>query len=125
MQKNFRENKYLNESGSKTGSWYLNRLDYFQFHGYPKAKQHKLLSLIVGVFAFILSLKLLSTSLIVSSLLLYITYIALLTFVLLRSKICRYKGYFLYPKRIIQYFRTIEVMVDLNDFDSIATMNKK
>jgi hypothetical protein len=57
MQKKFRENKCLNETGSKTGSWYLNRIDYFQFHGYPKATQHKTLSLLVGTIAFILSLK--------------------------------------------------------------------
>jgi hypothetical protein len=125
MNKQFRQNKYLNESGSQTGSWYLNRFDYFQFHGYPKITQHKVLSFVVGIAAFILCLKLLSTSLIISTLLLYITYVALLTFSLLKSRICRYKGYFIYPKRFIQYFRELAVMVDLNDFDSIATLNKK
>ena len=125
MQKQFRENKYLNESGSKTGSWYLNRIDYFQFHGYPKATQHKVLSLLVGTIAFILSFNMLSTSLIISAISLYISYISLLTFSLLRSKVCRYKGYLFYPKRFVNFFRTIEVMVDLNDFDSIATLNKK
>ncbi len=125
MNKQFRENKYLNESGSKTGSWYMNRIDYFQFHGYPKITQHKILSFVVGIIAFMLSFKLLSTSVIISAILFYITYLALLTFSLLKSKICRYKGYFLYPKRIVKFFRTIEVMVDINDFDSIATLNKK
>ncbi|PKG81921.1 hypothetical protein CXF85_15400 [Colwellia sp. 75C3] len=125
MTKQFRENKYLNESGSKTGTWYLNRLDYFQFYGYPKITQHKVLSFVVGIFAFILCLKLLSSSLIISTILLYITYVALLTFILLKSRVCRYKGYFIYPKRFIKYFRELEVTVDLNDFDSIATLNKK
>lgn len=125
MQKRFRENKYLNESGSKTGSWYINRIDYFQFHGYPQANKHKLLSLVVGISSFLLSLKLLSFSLILSALLLYITYLALLTFILLKEKICRYKGYFLYPKRLIRYFRALEISVDLDNFDSIATLNKK
>jgi len=125
MQKQFRENKYLNETGSSKGTWYLNRIDYFQFHGYPKATQHKILSLIVGIAAFILSFKMLSTSLIISAILFYITYISLLTFSLLRSKVCRYKGYLFYPKRFVKFFKTIEVMVDLNDFDSIATLNKK
>ncbi|KGJ87424.1 hypothetical protein [Colwellia psychrerythraea] len=125
MQKRFRENKYLNESGSKTGSWYINRVDYFQFHAYPKANKHKLMSLAVGVSSFFLALKLLSFSLILSTLLLYISYLALLTFILLKNKICRYKGYFLYPRRIITYFRGVEVSVDLNDFDTIATLNKK
>jgi len=125
MLKKFRENKYLDESGSKTGSWYLNRIDYFQFHGYPKATQHKILSLLVGTIAFILSFKMLSTSLIISAILFYFSYISLLTFSLLRNRICRYKGYLFYPKSFIKFFRTIEVEVDINDFDSIATLNKK
>lgn len=125
MQKQFRENKYLDESGAKIGSWYLNRIDYFQFHGYPKATQHKVLSLVIGIIAFTLSFKMLSISLIMSAILFYITYVSLLTFSLLRSKICRYKGYIFYPKRFVKFFRAIEVMVDINDFDSIATLNKK
>ncbi len=125
MQKQFRENKYLDESGSKTGSWYLNRIDYFQFHGYPKARQHKVLSLVIGIISFILSFKMLSISLIMSAILFYITYVSLLTFSLLRSKICRYKGYIFYPKRFVKFFRAIEIMVDISDFDSIATLNKK
>jgi len=125
MQKQFRENKYLDESGAKIGSWYLNRIDYFQFHGYPKATQHKVLSLVIGIIASTLSFKMLSISLIMSAILFYITYVSLLTFSLLRSKICRYKGYIFYPKRFVKFFRAIEVMVDINDFDSIATLNKK
>jgi hypothetical protein len=125
MHKKFRGNKYLDESGSKIGSWYLNRMDYFQFYGYPKATQHKIFSLLVGVIAFILSFKMISISLIISATLFYITYVSLLTFSLLRSKICRYKGYIFYPRRFVKFFRTIEVMVDMNDFDSIATLNKK
>ena len=46
-------------------------------------------------------------------------------FILLKNRLCRYKGYYLYPKRIISFFRSIEITVDLNDFDSIATMSKK
>ena len=72
-----------------------------------------------------LSFKFISSSLIISAVLLYVTYAALLTLNLLRTKICRYKGYFLYPKRIVKYFSALESMVDLDDFDSIATINKK
>ena len=32
MSNEFRGSKYVNESGSKRGNWYMNRLDYFQFH---------------------------------------------------------------------------------------------
>jgi hypothetical protein len=121
----FRENKYLNESGSKTGNWYMNRLDYFQFHEYPAYKKHKFLALFICVFVYFVGLEVLSFSFLASIPCFYLFYVALLSFVLLRTRKCRYKGYFLYPARIIRFFRTIEVEVDLNDFDSIATMSKK
>lgn len=125
MKKAFRQNKYLNESGTKQGSWYINRIDYFQFHGYPKAKKHKIIALITAVVAYYLAIKFATTSLILLILFLYIGYVAALTFVLLKNNLCRYKGYFLYPKMFVAFFRSIEVTVDLNDFDSIATMSKK
>ena len=125
MKKDFRQNKYLNESGSKQGTWYINRMDYFQFHNYPKANQHKFTSFIVAISAFCLALKFASISFLLLGLFLYITYVAALTFILLKNRLCRYKGDFLYPKRIISFFRSIEITVDLNDFDSIATMSKK
>jgi hypothetical protein len=121
----FRENKYLNESGSKTGNWYMNRLDYFQFHEYPAYKKHKFFALFMCVFAYFLGLEVLSFSFLTSIPCFYLVYVALLSFVLLRTRKCRYRGYFLYPARIIKFFRTIEVEVDLNDFDSVATMSKK
>ena len=105
--KNFRESKYLNESGTKKGNWYLNRLDYFQFNEYPEYKKHKAIALFLGILAI------------------YLGYIALLSFNLLRTKICRYKGYFIYPTKFILCFRAREVEIDMEDFDSVATMNQK
>jgi len=125
MSKEFRENKYLNESGSKKGNWYMNRLDYFKFHEYPEYKKHKLMSLVIVIFCFFLSLKILAVSFLASLPFVYICYVSLVTFTLLRTKICRYKGYFLYPSKLVQFFKSREVEVDLNDFDSIATMSKK
>lgn len=121
----FRENKYLNESGSKTGNWYMNRLDYFQFHEYPKYKKHKFITLPLGIFFYFLGLSVLELHFLASIPFFYLCYVALFSFYLLRSKRCRYKGYFLYPTSFIKFFRSIEVDVDLNDFDSIATMSKK
>jgi hypothetical protein len=123
--KKFRQNRYLNESGSKIGNWYLNRLDYFQFNEYPEYKKHKFISLGAGVLLVYLGLKILKTSLLGSLPFLYLGYIALLSFNLLRTKICRYRGYFIYPSKFINFFRSRMVEVDLNDFDSIATMTKK
>ena len=125
MPKGFRENRYLNESGTKTGKWFMNRLDYFQFHEYPKYKKHKLVSMLFGVFSIYLSLKILKVSFLVFIPFIYTSYLLLLSFNLLRTKVCRYKGYFLYPKRMIAFFRSMEVQSDINDFDSIATMSKK
>jgi hypothetical protein len=123
--KKFRENRYLNESGSKTGNWYMNRLDYFQFNEYPEYKKHKYIALFAGVFFLYLGLKILKANFLVSLPLFYLSYIALLSFNLLRTKVCRYKGYFLYPKKFVKFYRAREVEVDLNDFDSVATMSKK
>lgn len=123
--KEFRENRYLNETGSKTGSWYMNRFDYFQFNEYPEYKKHKFFALIAAIFLFYFGLKILKTTFLGSLPVFYLGYIALLSFHLLRTKVCRYKGYFIYPKKVIKFFRDREVEVDLNDFDSVATMTKK
>ena len=121
----FRESKYLNESGTKIGNWYMNRIDYFQFHEYPAYKKHKFLSIVACILVYFTGLKVMETSFLTALPFFYFGYLFLLSFVLLRSKRCRYKGYFLYPTRIISFFKSIEVDVDLNDFDSIATMSKK
>jgi hypothetical protein len=123
--KKFRESRYLNESGSKTGNWYMNRLDYFQFNEYPGYKKHKYFALFIGVLCLYLGLKMLKVSFLGSIPFFYCSYIALLSFNLLRTKICRYNGYFIYPKKFVKFYKDREVEVDLNDFDSVATMSKK
>ena len=121
----FRENKYLNESGSKTGNWYMNRLDYFQFHQYPEYNKHKYMALLVGVLLFYLTIKTIKLTFFGALPLAYLSYVAFLSFNLLRTQVCKYSGYFLYPSQLINFFRAREITVDLNDFDSIATMSKK
>lgn len=125
MSQKFRENKYLNESGSKTGNWYMNRLDYFRFHEYPSYKKHKYISLFICILCAYFSFKTLAVTILGAFPFMYVCYISLLSFNLLRTKTCSYKGYFLYPKKFTNFFISIEVEVDLNDFDSIATMSKK
>ncbi len=121
----FREHRYLNESGSKTGNWYMNRLDYFQFNEYPEYKKHKFFALFLCIGSFYCGLKILSISFIGTLVFYYLAYIFLLSFNLLRTKTCRYNGYFLYPQKWIKFFRAREIETDLNDFDSVATMSKK
>ena len=125
MSKQFRESKYVNESGSKTGNWYMNRLDYFQFHKYPEYKKHKVLALVVGVASYFFGIKVLKISFLLSLPVFYLGYVALFSCYLLHTQRCLYRGYFLFPKRIIAFFRARAIEVDLNDFDSIATLNKK
>ncbi len=125
MANEFRQSKYINESGSKQGNWFINRLVYFQFYEYPKFKLHRITSLLAGIFCYFLTMKLLSNHFLLALLSIYLCYFSLLTFVILKRKICRLKGYFLYPKRMIRFFRAREVEVDLDDFDSIATLEKK
>ncbi len=125
LNKKFRENRYLNESGSKTGNWYMNRLDYFQFHQYPEYKRHKYVSLCLIVVFIYLSFNIIKLSFLGCLPFIYFTYVSLVSFNLLHTKTCRYNGYFLYPKKIINFFRAREIEVDLDDFDSIATMSKK
>lgn len=124
MNKPFRQSKYLNETGSKQGSWFLNRLDYFRFHYYPHYQLHRLLSLIIGVGAVFYGIKLFSEYFLLALLCWYVGYVALLTFNLLHNRICRYRGYWLYPKRFVAFFNSISKDDDLNDFDSIATQNQ-
>lgn len=121
----FRESKYLNESGTKKGNWFLNRLDYFQFHEYPEYKKHKLLSLVLTVTFVYLFMKTASVSFLSSLIFIYLTYVSAKTFYVLHTRICRHRGYFLYPKRIVKFLKSIEVEVELNDFDSVATMNRE
>ena len=125
MDKKFREAKYLNETGSKMGSWYLNRMDYFQFHQYPSYKKHKTLSLILTLLLYYAGLYLIKSSFWASLPVFYLAYVAMFTFNILRTRVCRYNGYFLYPSKLIRFFKSIEIEVDVNDFDSIATMNGK
>jgi len=124
MSNDFRQNKYLNESGTKVGNWYINRLVYFQFYEYPNYKLHRRLSLFIAVFSYFLMMKLLSEHFIMAIFTVYACYVSLLSFILLKRRVCRYKGYFMYPSRFVKFFRLREIEVDLNDFDSKATLDK-
>jgi hypothetical protein len=128
MDQKFRQNKYFNESGSKTGSWYsswyINRLDYFEFYSYPHCSLHQLLALFIALVAYCFAISLFSKSFLLALCCCYLAYVASLTLYLLRRKICRYRGYRLYPKKFTDFFYDIRIDVDLDDFDSIATLNK-
>jgi len=52
MHKQGRQAKHLNETGSAKGDWYINRLDFFEFHRYPEYTKHKVLSVLVMAISF-------------------------------------------------------------------------
>ena len=114
-----REFKYQNESGSKKGNWFLNRFDYFEFHGFEGMRTMQLRSVIMCIaYIFVLA----HADIWLVLLLLWPLYVAVVTLFLLQQKRCKYRGYFLFPKRIVQTLKTHQKEVDPFDFDSIASL---
>lgn len=111
--------RYQNESGDKQGNWYVNRLDYFEFHRFEKFNRYRIFCVITIILSIFL-IQFFSFFFII--LLFYTIYIAVQTLSIFHSQTCRYKGYFLYPKRFVTHLKSYEKEVDLFDFDSIATM---
>ena len=116
-----REAKYQNELGTNIGKWYLNRLDYFQFHHFTGMARYKLLALASIVCGIYLIKHL---PILLAPLPLYSIYIGLLSLVILQKRICKWKGYFLYPKRFIENLKLYRIETEVNDFDSLATMER-
>jgi len=126
MDPSFRQPKYHNERGSKQGRYFVNRLDYFEIHQYPNFKRDRVVVFIgfcLAIHLFIQTPKI-SAMLTVPYLLfcLYLANISLVSFIILHRQICRYRGYFFYPKIWMKFFISIRKEVDLDDFDSCATM---
>jgi hypothetical protein len=122
MEKLFREAKYKNETGAKQGQWFMNRFDYFEFHQYPQYNKHLYLSGFSCLFFFYLANQTIYVSFLLFLFCSYFSVISLCICYVLKKQICRYEGYFLFPKFIVRFLRAREKDVDLLDFDSIATM---
>ncbi len=116
-----RESKYLNESGTKRGNWYLNRLDYFEFYSY---EGELWLKVKCGLLLLIIFLVVKQVNVFFVVPLLWIMYVLVLTLFLTFKKRCRYNGYFLFPSKIVRKLKDYEKEVDLLDFDCLATMEK-
>jgi len=129
MDPSFRQSKYKNESGAKQGRYFMNRLDYFEIHQYPSFKRHKILSFL----GFCLSIHLFIQTPAVSDVLtfpyllfcLYLSNLSLVSFIILHRQVCRFNSYFFYPKKWLRFFLSIRKDVDLDDFDSCATMSTR
>ncbi len=119
--KSMREFKYLDESRTKVGKLYLNRLDYFEFYSFEGELSLKVKC---GFFIIILFLGVKYVNAFFVLPILWILYVLVLTLFLIFKKRCRYKGYFFFPSRIVKKFRDYEKKIDLLDFDCLATMEK-
>jgi hypothetical protein len=116
-----REFKYQNETGTKIGKWYLNRLDYFEFYGFPGEWKIKAKSLLcLGLSLWLIKL----LPIFLAPIFVWAAYVSIRTFVIVIEKKCRYRGYFLFPRKIIDFFREYRKEVDVTDFDSLATAEK-
>ena len=116
-----REFKYQNESGTKVGKWYLNRLDYFEFHRFDGFFVWQLKSAAGLVSAVFLLGQL---PLLFWLPLIWLAYSSGLTLWLLRQQRCRFKGYFLFPNSIVKTLKSYKKESDLLDFDSLATLER-
>lgn len=117
-----RDPKFLNESGSKQGNWYLNRFECFEFYGFENEWKIKCWSWLTLFATAIAPFKL---PLFILPLLLWCSYVAGRTLLILHRKVCHFHGYFLYPQRLITTFKRYEKQIDMNDFDSIATIDEQ
>ncbi len=112
----------MNETGTQKGRWYMNRLDYFQFHRYPSYAKHKVIALLTFILLVLVLPQIIQFNFFIALPFIYFTYLAIRTFDVLRTRVCCHKGYFLYPKSWVTFFKQREVDTSVNDFDSIATM---
>ncbi len=116
-----REPKNLNQNGNQQGQWFLNRFDYFEFYGFEGERRIKLICVIACVLCYLALLSSAPFYLFIP--LAWIVYISALTLYILHKKVCKYHGYFLYPARFIKKFKRYEKQIDMQDFDSVASMN--
>lgn len=118
-----REFKYLDESGKKQGKWYLNRIDYFEFYSFEGELSLKIkCGLLILILILFLGAKYVNAFFVLP--ILWALYVLFLTLFLTFKKRCKYKGYFLFPNRIVKKFKDYEKKTDLLDFDCLATMEK-
>ncbi|REL28261.1 hypothetical protein DXX93_17930 [Thalassotalea euphylliae] len=114
-----REFKYQNESGTQVGKWYLNRLDYFEFHRFEGFFLWQVKSVAGVVLAVFLLGQL---SLLFWLPLIWLAYVSGLTLWILKQQRCKFKGYFLFPHSIVTNLKSYKKEHDLLDFDSLATL---
>ena len=105
MKYSYRQSKHKEYVGDEKGDLYLHRLKYFEFHSYPGETLHKLWAVSTMLLLLFCLDDLFALNWLYGVAGLYIFYLAIFTHFLLIKKICRYKGYFLYPNSMIRFFK--------------------
>ena len=112
MKYDFRQPIHKEFVGDSKGDLYLNHLKYFEFHDYPGCSLHKVWAVLIVLLVIFNISALFKMSLFIGLASLYLLYISVLTHFLLQKRICRYKGYFIYPKFFIRFFKKRKKDVD-------------
>lgn len=105
MKYSYRQTQHREYVGDDKGDLYLNHLKYFEFHHYPGEKLHSFWAIATILILLFKIDDLFSINVFYGLLGIYVMYIAIFTKYLLTKKICRYKGYFLYPNAMIRFFK--------------------
>lgn len=105
MQTKYRSSRHKEYVADKNGNLYYNQLKYFEFHAYPGIGLHQMWTVVI----ILLLLFRLDDLFMLSPLSgiggMYVLYLAAMTLYLLIKRICRYKGYFMYPAFMIRFFK--------------------
>lgn len=105
MKYAYRQSEHKEYVGDEKGDLYFNHLKYFEFHQYPGERLHRFWSVAIALLLLFKLDDLFHISFFYGVLAIYVLYVAIFTRYLLAKKICRYKGYFLYPNFMIRFFK--------------------
>ena len=112
MKYKYRQSEHKEYVGDEHGNLYLNHLKYFEFHSYPGERLHRFWAVSCMILLLFKIDDLFDFHFMYGLLGIYIFYVAIFTHFLLIKKICRHKGYFLYPSFFIKFFKKRRKSVD-------------
>lgn len=110
----YRQPHHKEYVGDDKGDLHFNHRKYFEFHSYPGEGLHKLWVVCIMLLLLFLVDDLFAMGYFYGFSAVYIFYISIVTHFLLIKKICRHKGYFLYPNSLVQFFKKRKKSVDLD-----------
>ena len=113
MKYKYRQPQHREYVGNEHGDLYLNHLKYFEFHSYPGERLHKIWAVATMLVLLFKIDDMFAAHFVYGLAGIYVFYIAIFTHFLLIKKICRHKGYFLYPSSFVKFFKKRKKTVDI------------